>query len=243
MINPQIAKPLYEQIKSYLLACIEQGMYPPDTRLPSERDLAEQFGVSRLTVKKAISDLLQSGQVYVQIGKGTYVSRAKIDQSLDSLTSFSEDMGQRHQLPGSRVLEAREIQASVEEARNLRVAPGMPLYFLRRVRLADDLPMAIESCRLVAAVCPGLLAGHDYERESLYQVLRNGYGIRLTYAEQSIEARLASVDEAHLLQIEVRAPILAISRVTYTDSDQPVEYTVSAYCGTRYKFQAILRRV
>ena len=243
MINPQLAKPLYEQIKLYLLTRIEQGEYLPDTRLPSERDLAEQFGVSRLTVKKAISDLLQSGQVYVQIGKGTYVSRAKIDQSLDSLTSFSEDIGKRQQRPGSRVLEAREIQASVEESRHLRVSPGAPLYLLRRVRLADDKPMAIESCRIVAALCPGLLSEHDYERESLYQVLRGEYGIRLAYAEQSIEARLAGTDEAALLQMEARAPILDISRVTYTDTNQPVEYTLSAYCGARYKFQAILRRV
>lgn len=243
MINPQLAKPLYEQIKDYLLTCIDQGTYLPDTRLPSERDLAEQFGVSRLTVKKAMGDLLQSGLVYVQIGKGTYVSRAKTDQSLDSLTSFSEDVSKRRQRPGSRVLEAREIQASPEDARILRVSPGAPLYLLRRVRLADGVPMAIESSRIVAALCPGLLNGRDFARESLYNALRGDYGIRLTYAEQSMEARLAALEEAHLLQVEARAPILGISRVTYTDADQPVEYVLSAYSGTRYKFQAILRRI
>jgi GntR family transcriptional regulator len=243
MINPQLAKPLYEQIKDYLLNCIDQGIYPADTRLPSERDLAEQFGVSRLTVKKAISDLLQSGHVYVQIGKGTYVSRAKIDQSLDALTSFSEDVGKRRQRPSSRVLEAREIPASVDEARTLRIPAGAPLFLLRRVRLADDVPMAIESSRVVAALCPGLLDGRDFGATSLYHVLRAEYSIRLTYAEQSIEARLASIEEAHLLAVEVRAPILGISRVTYTDTDVPVEFALSAYCGTRYKFQAILRRV
>lgn len=243
MINPQLAKPLYEQIKDYLLICIEQGIYLPDTRLPSERDLAEQFKVSRLTVKKAISDLLQSGHVYVQIGKGTYVSRPKVDQSLDVLTSFSEDIGKRRQRPSSRVLEAREIAASDEEARILRVPAGAPLFLLRRVRLADEVPMAIESSRLVAALCPGLLDGRDFGAESLYHVLRGEYNIRLTYAEQSIEARWATSEEAHLLGVEVRAPILGIARVTYTDTDLPVEYALSAYCGTRYKFQAILRRV
>jgi GntR family transcriptional regulator len=243
MLNPDMAKPLYEQIKEYLLSNISVGAFPPDSRLPSERALSVQFGVSRETVKKAINDLVQSGHLYVQIGKGTYVRRPKIDQSLEMLTSFSEEISRQHQKVSSRVLNAGIMPAAPEESHALRITLGVPLVYLRRVRLANERPMAVEDTRIVASMCPGLLDGRDFSKESLYRVLREDYGLHLTHAEQSIEARLATPEESMLLQIEPRAPILNMTRVTYTDDDQPVEYTLSAYCGSRYKFRAILRKV
>jgi GntR family transcriptional regulator len=113
---------------------------------------------------------------------------------------------------------------------------------LVRLRLADDIPMAIERSQLVAAYCPGILDGHDFSRESLYEVLLREYGIQLTRAEQSIEARRANAEESRVLEIGLGDPILQITRVTYNGRAQPIEYALSAYCGARYKFQAVLKQ-
>lgn len=243
MLDQTSSKPLYEQIREYILQNIQSGIYGPDQRIPSERALSEKLGVNRLTVQKAINELVQSGRLYVRIGKGTYVSRGKVDQQLETLTSFTEEMTRRGQRPSSRVVQCGQAQASVEEARMLQTVPGVPLVFLIRLRLADHLPMAIEHSRLLAARCPGILEQHDFSRESLYVVLQSVYGIHLTHAEQSIDARKATPEEAQLLKIEPGDPILQIIRVTYSDGGQPVEYVRSSYCGARYTFQAVLRHL
>jgi GntR family transcriptional regulator len=243
MLDSSSSKPLYEQIKDYLLQNIQTGVYGPDQRIPSERALSETFGVNRLTVQKAVNELIQVGCLYVRRGKGTYVRRGKFDQQLENLTSFTEEMSKRGQNTSSRLLKSGYAHASFEEARILHTAPGVPLLFLVRLRLADNIPMAIEHSRLLAARCPGLLNGHDFERESLYDVLQRVYGIPLTHADQSIEARKASEEEAQLLGIEPGDPILHLARVTYTEGDQPIEYVQSSYCGARYTFQAVLRHL
>ncbi|MDZ4770196.1 MAG: GntR family transcriptional regulator [Chloroflexota bacterium] len=243
MIDLDSAKPLYEQIKAYIVSNIQAGVFTPDARIPSERALSEQFGVSRLTVKRAIDELTQHGVLYVQIGKGTYISRPKVMGQLEQLTSFSEEMSGRGQHPSSRVLEAAIIPASVEAARALRLAPGAPLFRLVRLRQADATPMAIERTHLPALRVPGILDRHDFSRESLYGVLRVHYSINLTHAEQTIEARLATDEESRLLAIEPNAPILYMTRLTYADGDDLCEYALSAYSGGRYKFQAVLRHL
>lgn len=243
MLDTQSARPLYEQIKDYILINIQNGTFAPDTRIPSERTLADQFSVNRLTVKKAIGELTQSGNLYVQIGKGTYIRRQKVDQQLDMLTSFTEEMIQRGRRAVSRVLEATMIEAALDEARALRVPPGTPLVLLARLRMADEQPMAIERCKIVAAYCPHLLEGHDFSRESLYEVMQHEHGLKLLYAEQTIEARLATPDEARLLQVAEHSAILHMKRVTYLEDDRPLEYVLSAYCGSRYQFQARLSHV
>ncbi|MCK6577847.1 MAG: GntR family transcriptional regulator [Anaerolineae bacterium] len=242
-LDAESAKPLYEQIKDYILDNIHAGVFAPDARIPSERALSEQFGVNRLTVKKAIGELTQAGHLYVQIGKGTYIRRAKFDQQLEQLTSFTTDMSRRGQRVSSVVLRAEVLPATVEEARILQVAPGAELVLLERLRLANRVPMAIEQTRFLASRCRGILEQHDFSRESLYQVLRDDYGVVLTHAEQSIEARLATRDESRLLQIEPNGAILHMTRLTYMLGGFPFEYALSAYCGMRYKFNAILRHL
>lgn len=243
MLDLDSAKPLYEQIKGYILDNIQAGVFAPESRIPSERALSEQFGVSRLTVKRAIDELTQTGVLYVQIGKGTYISRPKVLGQLEQLTGFTHEMSQRGRRASSRVLEAGVAPASVEEARALRLAPGAPVMRLTRLRLADDVPMAIEKSHLSAARVPGILDRHDFSRVSLYAALRESYDINLTRAEQTIEARLATPDEAALLQTDLDAPILHMTRLTFSEGDAPCEYALSAYCGTRYKFRALLRQV
>jgi GntR family transcriptional regulator len=241
LIDANAAKPLYEQIKAYLLRQIESGAYQPGQRIPSERALSEALGVNRLTVKKALADLVQTGYLSVQIGKGTYVNRRTFDLQLETLTSFTDEMTRRGKRPSSHVLSVGVQPSSAPDARILQIAAGDPVVQLVRLRLADDVPMAIERAQVVAARCLGITERHDFARESLYEILRQEYGIQLIRAEQSIAARRATLDEARWLAIAPGDPILHMTRLTYAADGQPIEYVDSAYCGARYIFQAVLK--
>ena len=171
--------PLYVQIKDYIRLNIQNGIYAVNERIPSERQLAEQFGVNRLTVSKALSELTQEGLIYSSVGKGTYVSPAKINQTLQSLTSFTEEMSSRGKTASSRVLYSGIEPASTEVAKALSILPGVEVVVLHRLRVADALPIALEKSHIINALCPDILEKHDFSRKSLYQVLRSEYHLRL----------------------------------------------------------------
>lgn len=241
MIDTNAPKPIYEQIKEYILLQIQNGDYVQGDRIPSERKLSDTLGVNRQTVKKALDELVHDGHLSVQIGKGTYVNQRKFDLQLETLTSFTEEMTRRGKRASSRIISAGVVAASPADARALIIAAGAPVVEMVRLRLADDVPMAIERTQLVEAHCPGILIGHDFRRESLYDVLVREYGVRLVRAEQTIGARRATVEESHLLDIGPDDPILEITRVTTNTNGQRIELTRSAYCGARYEFQAVLK--
>lgn len=243
MLRPLAHKPLYEQIKDYILLNIQSGNFSPDSRIPSERELSEQFNVSRMTVTKALHELTRDGLLYARVGKGTFVSPRRIDQQLEMLTSFTEDMARRGQRSASRVLAASLQPASEDAAHYLGLLTGTPVVSLQRVRLAEGEPIALEHCMLVAAMCPQILERFDFSHDSLYEVLWREYGLGMRYAEQTIEARVASEYEATALEVLPGSPVLAITRVSYAEGDRPVEFVLSAYRGDRYKFHAILRKL
>ena len=233
--------PLYIQIKDYIRLNIQQGIFQVNERIPSERQLAEQFGVNRLTVSKALGELSQEGLIYSRVGKGTYVAPAKIGQKLQTLTSFTQDMTGRGKKAESLVLHAGIQQADSQTAKALAILPGTELFVLHRVRLADGQRIAVEKAHIIYALCPNIHTTHDFSRESLYQVLRDAYGLRMVYAQQTFEAQTAGDEEARLLDAQACTPILNITRVTFDDKDQPIEYVRSSYRGDRYKFYTVLR--
>jgi GntR family transcriptional regulator len=240
MLGQDSSKPYYAQIKDYILYRINHGELAAHDRVPSERSLSEQFGVSRLTVSKALKELVLEGKLYTRVGKGTFVREMPINQSLDVLTSFSAEMGRRGQLPSSRVLEALTVPATETLSRRLNVPVGVSLVKLKRVRLASEQPIALETAYLIAGDCEGMLERFDFRHESLYRVLEQHYGLRLTRAEQEIEARLATAEEAEVLHLTGNSPVLSMLRVTFVDDARAVEYVESAYRGDRYKFRAHL---
>lgn len=243
MVLNDSPKPLYEQIKEYVLHKIHLGEFAPHTRIPSERDLAEQFGVSRLTVSKALKELTQAGFLYVQIGKGTYISEEPIDLQLETLKSFTEEMEGHQQRPSSQILCAELIPADDHVRDKLRLPSGTTVVLLRRIRLVNDRPIALEHSSVVASLCPDILENYDFANESLYAVLKEKYGVALTHAEQTFEARAATEIEASHLELTKGDPVLSIHRVTYTQDNIPIEYVKSVYRGDRYIFRAILRRI
>lgn len=232
--------PLYLQIKEYLLAEIKAGRFKTDQRLPSERELSESLHVGRMTVRQALVELGREGKIYTRMGKGTFVLAPKIDQQLRALTGFSHDVRTRGEKPSSQVLEARLAQPALKAAQALRLPPGEQIILLVRLRLSDELPLAIEAAHLPHRLFPNLLE-HDFAVESLYEVLKNEYGVTLVQAEQTIEAVLATRSEMEILSLKPPAAVLKLERISYNQHGQPVEYVPSTYRGDRYKFRSVLQ--
>ncbi len=231
--------PIYFQLKTLIQGRVSSGEYPVGMCLPSEREYCEEYGISRMTVRQAISDLVNEGLLRRERGKGTYVSQPKIEQKLQVLTSFTEDMKRRNMHPGTRLIQMTTCPATGRVARQLGIEDGESVYEITRLRLADDEPMAIETAYVPINYLP------DFTEEkvasgSLYKVMRER-GIEIAYATQTLEASLAKVTEASKLNIKNKAPVLLIERTTYASGGQAVEFVKSVYRGDRYKFAIDLR--
>jgi GntR family transcriptional regulator len=233
--------PRYYQLKEIMREKIRSGEWKPGDLIPSERELGEQYGISRMTARQAITELVNEGLFYREQGKGTFVSRHKITQQLIRLTGFTEDIRARGQRPGTKVLIAKMQPADEVVAERLRIKPKQPIFYLQRLRLADNEPLAIEVSQINFMGCEQLLE-EDLENNSLYRLLENKYGLPLVEAEQELEAGLVSDEEAPLLQIPVGSPALFTRRITYTERNLPIEYARSIYCGNKYTFYTNMRR-
>jgi GntR family transcriptional regulator len=214
--------------------------YHAHQRLPSERELSNQYHVSRMTARQALVELAREGTIYTRVGKGTFVAASKINQQLRALTGFSEDVRARGQRPSSRVLEAKVVPAPPDVTAALHLMPQAEVVLLARLRLADDLPLAVEKAYLSQARVPGLLE-HDFSVESLYEVLENVFSFRLVFAEQTIEAALADQRELELLELTPPAAVLRMQRLTIASDGVPVEYVLSTYRGDCYRFRSTLQ--
>jgi GntR family transcriptional regulator len=218
---------------------MRSGRYPAHQRLPSERELSERYHVSRMTARHALVDLVRDGLIYTRAGKGTFVAEPRLDPQMRTVTGFRLDMRLRGAAPSSRVLEAHIVPATPGAAAALHLESNAEVIQLVRLRLVDGSPLAVETTSLPHALCPGLLH-HDFGRESLYYVLETEYGVCLSHAEQTIEARLASPREVELLQLKPTAAVLHLERVTVRHDGVPVEYVSSAYRGDRYQIRTDL---
>ncbi|MDG4833269.1 GntR family transcriptional regulator [Solwaraspora sp. WMMD1047] len=223
----------HEQLRSHLQNLIERQLAPHE-RLPTERDLAQEFGVSRMTVRQALERLENERLVYRVRGAGTFVARPAITKSIE-LTSFSDDMRRRGLQPGSHLRTAESVPAGASVGFALGLSPSHEVVHLERVRTADGVPMCVEHTYLSAAVVPGLL-DQPFDG-SLYDLLRDLYHIRLVRAEQSIRATVLEEETAGLLQVPPFSPALLVERTTYDQRDRPVERATSTYRGDRYAFQ------
>ncbi len=233
--------PRYHQLKEILREKIRSGEWKPGDLIPSERELSETYGISRMTTRQAITDLVNEGVFYREQGKGTFITRHKITQQLMRLTGFTEDIQARGQQPSTRVLSAQMLPASEAVAEKLREDVGHLVFCIQRLRLADEEPLAIELSHINFKGCEKLLE-EDLEHNSLYNLLESKYGIPLMEAEQELEAGLASAEDAQMLKIPAGSSVLHIRRTTFTDRYQPIEYAQSVYCGNKYIFYTHLKR-
>lgn len=233
--------PRYHQLKEILREKIRSGEWKPGDLIPSERELSETYGISRMTARQAVTDLVNEGVFYREQGRGTFVTRHKVTQQLLRLTGFTEDIRARGQHPTTRVLSAEVRAADEATAERLRVEVGQPIFCLQRLRLADGEPLAVELSQVSFKGCDRLLED-NLEENSLYRLLETKYGYPLMEAEQELEAGLAGSEEAQLLNIPVGSSVLFTRRTTYTDRNQPIEYAQSVYAGNKYTFYTHLKR-
>jgi GntR family transcriptional regulator len=233
--------PRYYQLKEIIREKVSTGQWLPGSLIPSERELCEQYGISRMTARQSITELVNEGYLYREQGKGTFVAQPKITQQLVTLTGFTQDMQARAQRPSTKVLEKEMAPVDATTAVKLRVKPGQLLFRVKRLRLADGAPLAIETCLISFMGCEKLL-DEDMENQSLYNLLETKYGMPPVEAEQELEAGLAREDEARLLQIPTGGPVLLIRRITYTERGQPLEFAKSVYRGDKYRFYSHLTR-
>ena len=233
--------PRYYQLKEIMREKVQSDEWKPGDLIPSERELSEKYGISRMTARQAITELVNEGLFYREQGKGTFVSQRKITQQLIRLTGFTEDIKARGQKPGTKVLSAQMVAADETTAEKLRIDPGTLIFRLQRLRLADDEPLAIELSQINFKGCERLLE-EDLEQNSLYRLLETKYGIPLMEADQELEAGLAGNEEVQLLKISLGRPVLFTRRITYTDRYQPIEYAKAVYCGNKYIFHTHLKR-
>jgi GntR family transcriptional regulator len=233
--------PRYYQLKEIMRERVQSEEWKPGDLIPSERELSEKYGISRMTARQALTDLVNEGLFYREQGKGTFVSQRKITQQLIRLTGFTEDIKARGQKPGTKVLSAEMLPADETTAEKLRIDPGTLIFRLQRLRLADDEPLAIELSQISFKGCERLLE-EDLEQNSLYRLIETQYGIPLMEADQELEAGLAGSEEAQLLKISPGRPVLFTRRITYTERNQPIEYAKAVYCGNKYIFYTHLKR-
>ena len=233
-LDESSAQPLYQQLQRALRGAIENGIIGPEDALPPERDLAEMLKVSRITVRKAIDELVEDGLLIRKQGSGTFVSN-RVEKNFAKLTSFSEDMRARGREPRSVWMNRAAGAVTPEESLTLRSSPGTPVFRFHRIRYADDVPMAIEYATVIASCLTSL----DDVESSLYEALERT-GNRPVRALQRLRAVLLTADQAKLLKAQEGEAGLLVARVGYLKDGRAVEYSQSYYRGEIYDFVAEL---
>jgi GntR family transcriptional regulator len=208
--------------------------------IPSERQLSAEFGVSRLTLRAALDDLVREGYLVRRRGAGTFVSEPKIAQEL-TMTSFTEDMRRRGMTPASRTLELKIVPAGARLGRILRVSPSEPVMVAKRLRLADRETMAMEALHVRERLVPGLSA-KELEERSFYELLEDRYGIVIVGGTQTIEPTVTNEEESAALGVPLHSPAFLFERVTHAEDGEIIEFVSSLYRGDRYRLVTDLSR-
>jgi len=241
MINKNSPIPIYYQLEEKIKALIIQGELKTGDMLPSEREYADQYEISRMTVRQAISKLVNDGYVYRKKGTGTFVAEEKIEQPLQGLTSFTEDMKTRGMVPSNRLIYFRVVPAPSYIATSLNIDEGAPVFEIQRSRLADGIPMALETNYLSEKLIPGLT--EEIAQSSLYDYIENTLNNKIGEATQIIESSIVTEKEMELLEVKKGSPVLIIERKTSLLDGRPLEVVKSAYRADRYRFMINMKRL
>ena len=235
--------PLHHQVYLDLRAALEVGEWRPGDLLPPERQLAERYGCSLITVRRALSELTREGRIQRTRGRGTTVLPARIERDFGGTLSFTEEMQNRGLDPETRLIGARPESAGEVVATALGIEPGSPTLYVERLRVAGGEPLLLEQVHLPAERFPGLLAS-DLERGSLYDLLTARYGTRIVRAREALEPVLLRAREARLLAQKPRTPALLIEGTAYGVDEAPVEFARSYVRGdrTRYYVERVVVR-
>jgi GntR family transcriptional regulator len=236
-----IPSALYAKIRDHLRKRILDGRLKPHDQLPSESELIEQFDVSRITVRQALSDLQKEGLIFKLHGKGSFVSKPKADQRLASLQGFAEAMSAAGHEIYNRVASLRNVPAQATVADKLRLAPRSRVTEIRRVRFLNRSPISFEVTYIPSDI-GARLAKADLETRDIFLILENDFGIRLGNADLAIEAGLADAQVARHLRIQRDAPVLKIERLTHTADRRPLDFEYLFFRGDAFRYRLSINR-
>jgi GntR family transcriptional regulator len=237
--------PLYYQLENFLRERIMSGAFGPGARLPTENELIRQYGVSRITVRQALSALAKEGLIERRQGKGTFATERKATwrafENRVDLTGSLDELLAAGEGATFNVLEVNRVEADTQEADLLAVEPGEIVYRIKRVNLRDDKPYGVTVNFLPAAV-GDRLTNEDLRYGMFLRLMETRFGIKLKSAKQRIGATLADPQLARLLDVRVGAPLLSIERTSYSTEDRPVEFAQALYGADFYNYVISLTR-
>ena len=237
--------PLYYQVESVLREKITSGAYPMGEQLPTENELIEQFNVSRITVRQALSTLADEGLIERRQGSGTFVTQRKgrkrrlegvvhVTGSLDELIEMGSDTP-------IKLLEKTRIETDKYQAALLQLKPGTPIFMLKRLRLFEGAPLSLIINYLPVEIGEKLTES-ELNSGAILQSIENKLGYQLHEARQQIRAELADPYVAELLNVRVGSALLSIERTVYTDAGKPIEFVHTLYCSDKYGFSVYFKR-
>jgi len=242
-IDPHSKLPLYDQIERNLRDLIINGKLNPGEMMPSEWELVELYGVSRLTVRRALDELVRQNWLERKHGVGTFVRQPTTASISASKLSFTEQMRSIGRKPGSRLISQKTSPATAKIARLRRIQEAEPIIELTRVRLADDEPILLETSCLSLERFPSLTSYSWSEDESLYKILSEEYGVNVVGLDHTLKPVLLTETEAHYLQAKSGTPAILSEIVAFTKNNTPVEYVWSVSNGDKSEFYFHFQRI
>ena len=224
-MSEELNKPLYSRIQEYIAELILSGKLAPDAKIQSERDFSEDLGVSRMTVRKAITELVNEGLLERKHGSGTYVAKPKITYEAHELANYVQAMQARNIAAASQLLEFDEVVASRRLSDSLNIEIGNRIYRVAILRFANRVPVILERVFIPCMLCPNL-EDWDLEKSSVNDLLTDVYHINSGCISQTVEAVIASDTVAQQLRVTEGFPLLMLSRIIYgKESQKPVIYS------------------
>ncbi len=231
--------PHYIAIREDLVMKIQEGVYIPGSRIPPEDELTKIYAVSRMTIRHAIDDLVNAGLLLRRQGVGTFVLSEQVRRNYNELTSFYEEMSEQGLKPTSKLLKIERRRSSSLLAQKLHISTGEEVYYLERLRKINGKPIAINNVYIPTAFFP--FPTQQEAEGSLYHFYKTN-GFEISYAKQLVQAKLASKEQALILQIPRASPVLYSDRVTYSYKNTPIERVEAFAIGDSYSIEMVLAR-
>jgi GntR family transcriptional regulator len=224
--------PVYYQLKNLLQKKIQSGEYAEGSLIPSERELGDSLGISRMTVRQALNQLVTEGLLYREKGRGTFVATKKLEQRNNM--SFSDTVRKKGMTPSTRVLEFTRIKEAFDIKTLLELEEQDEIHVIKRVRYANEQPVAIEEVFIPVEFCPGL-EKHDLT-SSLYRLLREEYSYTIDFIDNTMEAAKPTKEEKELLDIPAGVPVLRVSGTSYAAAGKKLFYERDVYRSDLFNY-------
>ena len=232
MLKQDAITPLYVQLMEELETSIRNGVYKPGDKIMTEAEMAREYGVSLITVRKAVGSLMEKGLVVRKQGKGTFVTKSKYSRNMKKLQSFTEMCEQMGVKPGARVLENRLIAADKKVADRLGIEPGSNVVYISRLRLADGEPVQVEKSYFPLKYA--FLLEEDLNNGSMFECLKEKAGAKVASSEKMIELCRATAEEAALMDVKKGDYLLFVKSTAYDENGEPMYAGIQLINGDRF---------